>query len=368
MARGEYVEYMGHRHFIPAPLADLPGIELTGELSGLFGEAMNGIGQVEGLSKNIPYPAPLIRAYVTKEALLSSEIEGTIATLTEVMEAQGRERDPENRDVRDVLNYVDATDTTLRMLNEEKLPLVERVIREAHRVLLDSPAGEGKSPGEYRRVSVSVGRHVPPPASYIPDLMRDLERFLNADDRPPLVKAGIAHLQFETIHPFMDGNGRIGRLLIVLGLVHDGLLRVPLLYPSYYFKRFQSEYYARLDGVRTRDDWRGWLAFYLRAIHETALDTVARMGRLVETIQGYRDRIGRLSLRNADALLNAMLAAPVFDVSQLAQATGYTFAGANLIVKKLLQAGILRQHNTGRRFRSYRLEEYMNILEDDTRF
>jgi Fic family protein len=365
---GRYETHGGREHFIPSPLEVLPPLELTGELLTLFGETMGNIGRLESTADIIAYPQQIIRAYVTKEALLSSEIEGTIATLTEVMEAQNMRRNPENRDVRDVLNYVEAAWRAMEMLRQEGFPLVERVIRTAHRLLLKGTAGESKKPGVYRDGSVMVGHHVPPPAPYIPDLMRDLEKFLNSDTYPPLLKAGIAHVQFETIHPFWDGNGRIGRMLIVLTLLSDGVISRPLLYPSYYFKRFRSEYYAYLDGIRQKGDWPSWIKFYMRAVNETAKDTVKRAYMLGEAIDSFKAIIAELPVKPREFLLDKLLEAPVFSVNQLAQSMGYSFAGMNIIVKKLEGAGIVKQIDSGRRFRRYRLERYMQILEADTVF
>jgi Fic family protein len=198
--------------------------------------------------------------------------------------------------------------------------------------------------------------------------MRDLEKFLNSDTYPPLLKAGIAHAQFETIHPFWDGNGRIGRLLIVLTLLNDGVTAQPLLYPSYYFKRFRSDYYAHLDGIRRKGDWHSWLRFYLRAVNETANDMVLRMERIAEAIEAYRVQIAELSVKSGDALLDRLLEVPVFSVNQLAGSMGYSFAGANGVIKKLEEAGIVKRTGAGRRFRRYRLERYMEILEADTAF
>ena len=363
---GRYEEYGQHRHFIPGFLAELSEITLTTPVLNLFGEAMANIAKVDTLVAKIPRPQSIIRAYVTKEALLSSEIEGTITTFSEVMEAQQQSKNPESRDVQDVLNYINATEQALAMLREEDLPLVERVIKQAHRILLGGTSYESKTPGEYRKVAVFVGQHVPPTAQYIPTLMQDLERFINSDTYPPLIKAGIAHVQFETIHPFLDGNGRIGRLLIVLGLVADGLQSEPILYPSYYFKRFRSEYYANLDGVRRKGDWESWLKFYLRAISETAIDTEIRMNRLVNVVDTYKENLA--SITRSTKLLDILLASPIFNITQLAKELGYSYVGASALVQKLEKAGIVKQYNQKRRFKRYRLEEYMSILESDTAF
>jgi Fic family protein len=365
---GRYEIFDGRRHFIPSLLGTLPVLEMSGEVLSLFGEAMENIGKLENAAASAAYPRQIVRAYVMKEALMSSEIEGTVTTFSEVMEARHANRTTENRDVRDVLNYIEAAWKAVKMLQEEGLPLVERVVRTAHEHLLRGTAGESKNPGVYRDGSVMVGKHVPPPASYISDLMRDLEKFLNSDAYPPLLKAGIAHVQFETIHPFWDGNGRIGRLLIVLTLLNDGVIAQPLLYPSYYFKRFRSDYYAYLDGIRRKGDWRSWLRFYLRAVNETASDMALRMERIAEAIEAYRVQIAELSVKSGDALLDRLLEVPVFSVNQLAESMGYSFAGANGVIKKLEEAGIAKRTGAGRRFRRYRLERYMEILEADTAF
>lgn len=365
---GRYEELAGYRHFIPNPLSELPEIRLSKELLELYGETMHNLGRIDALSGSLPDSRALVKAYVMKEALLSSEIEGTVATLTEVMAAEQPGMRSENRDTQDVLNYFEATGRALQMLKADGLPLVERVIKAAHRILLDTDAGQGKTPGEYRKQSVAVGRHIPPAAPYIPDLMKDLERFINGDASAALLKAGIAHVQFETIHPFLDGNGRIGRLLIVLGYIHDGLLREPLIYPSYYFKRFRSEYYASLDGVRLKGDWLGWLRFYLRAINETATDTEIRAGKLLKVTHEYREYIDGMSIKKARQLLPALLEYPVFNIGQLARKIEVSYPTANAIVKKLEGVGIVKQRSTQRRNKSYRLEKYMDILEDDTNF
>lgn len=366
---GVYEELAGCRYFIPAPLAELPELKLSGESAELYGEAMLHLGRVDALAASLPDARALVKAYVLKESLLSSEIEGTVTTLTKVMRAAGSPRaKSEDRDTQDVVNYFKSANKALQMLRQENLPLAERVVKTAHAVLLDTEAGRSKTPGEYRKLPVAVGRHIPPPANRIPDLMKDLEAFLNANTYPPLLKAGIAHAQFETIHPFLDGNGRIGRLLIVLGFVHDGILHEPLIYPSYYFKRFRSEYYDRLDRVRLQDDWNGWLDFYLRAIKATAVDTEERMNRLIRLIQEYRKLLGDLSIRKSAPILSALLDNPVFGIAQLAEATGLSYPTAGLAVKKLERIGVLRQQSAQKRNKTYRLEQYMNILEEDTLF
>jgi Fic family protein len=213
-----------------------------------------------------------------------------------------------------------------------------------------------------------VGQPVPLPAPYIPELMRDLERFLNTNTYPPLIKTGLGHAQFEIIHPFSNGNGRIGRLLIILGLINDGLLSFPFLCPSYYFKRFRNEYYAYLDGVKLKGDWLSWLKFYLEAINETAIDTVARVDNIIRVIKTYKKQFTDFDFRDSETLLNTMLATPVFSVTQLARDSGYSFVGASVIVKKLEHVGVVKQRRFMNRYKTYCLEEYMLILEADTAF
>ena len=365
---GRYEMLDGREYFIPQPLALLPLLESTGDVLTLFGETMKSFGKLENAIASIRYPRQVVRAYVTNEAFLSSEIEGIVTTLSDVMEAQAEYGDPQNlknKNVREVLNCTEATLTAVRMLREERLPLGEKVIKTAHKLLLKEPTDESKNPGMYRDGSVTTEGHAPPPAQYVPDLMGDLEAFLNADIYPPLLKAGMAHAQFEMIRPFEDGNGRMGRLLIVLALLQGNVISVPMLYPSSYFKRFRSEYCTHLDGVREKGEWRSWMIFYLRAMNETACNAVNRIKRITEVIESCRERIARLSVKSEDSILDKLLDSPIFHVNQLAKSLSYTFSGANTIVKKLEKGKVVKQMHTARQFRRYRLEDYMQVLESD---
>jgi Fic family protein len=368
---GRYENLNGQEHFIPQPLALLPLLDATGDLLTLFGETMKSIGKLENAVASMPHSQQVVRAYVIKEALFSSEIEGIAAALADVMEAQseyGDPQNPKNKNVRDVLNCVESAWTAVRMLDEENFPLGEEVIKTAHQFLLKGTAGESKSPGMYRDGSVVAGRCAPPPAQYVPDLMSDLETFLNTDTYPPLLKAGIAHAQFEAIHPFWDGNGRIGRLLIILTLLNDRVISVPLLYPSRYFKRFRSEYYARLDDIRENGDWQSWMRFYLRALKETTSDAADRVARVINVIESFQERIAGLQVRSGDVVLGKLLESPMFHVNQVARSLSYSFSGANTVIKKLERGKVVKQTHTARQFRRYRLEDYMRVLEDDAPF
>ncbi|MBL8677447.1 MAG: Fic family protein, partial [Alphaproteobacteria bacterium] len=261
------------RYFIPHSLPPFhPPLELSPELMSLYGEASFRLGQLNEMSQRLPDSSRFVKAYVIKEALLSSAIEGIHTTLIDVFTRPIGES-KSNKSTQLVVNYTRSLDSSLKMIREEGLPISSRVILKAHEILMTAGEGDKFSPGAYRKQSVRVGQFIPPPAIEVPRLMSELEKYINtSSDLPSLIKAGLAHAQFETIHPFLDGNGRIGRLLIVLMLIESGLLDAPILYPSYYFKKRHAEYYQRLDNIRLQGDFEGWLAYYLRGIKESALD------------------------------------------------------------------------------------------------
>ncbi len=226
-------------YFIPHPLPLMnPPLEVNAKMLSLYGEASFALGQLNEMSQRLPDPKRFIRAYVMKEALLSSAIEGIHTSLIDIFTYSLGDSKP-SKNTQLVLNYTNALDTSLNMLTEG-LPIVTRVILKAHETLLNAGEGDKANPGNFRKQSVRVGNLVPPLAQEVPNLINDLEKYIKEpSDTPSLIKAGLAHVQFETIHPFLDGNGRIGRLLIVLMLINDGLLKLPIIYPSYYFKRVQ---------------------------------------------------------------------------------------------------------------------------------
>ncbi|MBM3522702.1 MAG: Fic family protein, partial [Alphaproteobacteria bacterium] len=293
---GRYVrQATGYRAFIPAPLPPWdPPLDLGGELQRLLSEADRALGRLDGSVLTLPNPDLFVFMYVRKEAVFSSQIEGTQSSLQDLLAAEADLFDESMpRDVDEVIAYVRAMTHGLARLDE--LPVSVRLIREIHRELMKDMRGGTLEPGELRRSQNWIGPRgstpstasfVPPPHEEVPTALGALETFLHAEDGlPPLVKIALAHVQFETIHPFLDGNGRTGRLLITFLLTERGILHKPVLYLSHYFKRWRPEYYGHLQTVRTRGDWEGWLAFFLRGVVEVATeaaDTARRIQRLRE--------------------------------------------------------------------------------------
>ncbi len=325
----------------------------------------------------LPNPELFIAMYVKKEALLSSQIEGTRASLQGILEfeADGMPRDDIN-EVKEVIHYVKAMDFGLARLKD--LPFSSRLIREIHAILLAGVKGRDKTPGEYRRSQNWIGGSgariaeavfVPPPADAIEELMSDLEKFIHAEDGlPPLVKIALIHAQFETIHPFLDGNGRIGRLLITFYLCGQGILSRPLLYLSHYLKKNRQLYYDRLQAVRTEGDWEGWVGFFLRGVREVSLeatDTARQIidlkSRLGETLLANR-RSGLSSLR----LLDLGFAMPLLDVPLIAARLAVSRQSATQLVDHFLSLGILREITGKKRYRKFIFKEYVDLIAQGT--
>lgn len=366
---GHYEAFGEHKHFVPKPLPPDPAFQMDAEMISLYGEAMQSLGRLDEVGTRIPSKRQFIDVYVAKEAVLSSEIEGIYTTLTEVLEFNARKKMRENRNVEDVLNYLDAMGHALNMVREQGLPLTNRVIRESHHVLLAGARGQNKTPGEYRKVPVFVGKLVPPPAHYVPDMIRDLEVFINEDSTcEPLIRVGLAHVQFETIHPFLDGNGRIGRLLIVLMMVEYGLLKEPIFYPSFYFKKFRSEYYSRLDAVRVKGDYEGWIKYFLRGVKESADDVVARAWRVDTLIREASERIEATLGRNRVKglkLLDTLCHNPVMSISDVAETIKTTYPPAKKLVDQFVEMGILQPEEGRQRNQSFKFKTYLDALERD---
>lgn len=366
---GDYQRFGELEHFTPAQLPPVPALEMDGETIDLFGRAMQELGRVDEMLHRLPDSKRFLRAYVTKEALLSSEIEGIHTTLTHVFGYNKTGKTSRDKNVRLVVNYVKALDRGIAMIREENLPIVSRMICECHRVLLSGTEDDGATPGSYRIGSVRVGQLIPPPAQKVKDLIANLEKFINADNSlPPLVKAGIAHVQFETIHPFFDGNGRIGRLLIVLMLIQERLLSEPLLYPSYYFKKYRSDYYARLDNVRVKGDWEGWNKYYLQGIVSTASDSLAR-AKEVETLETNCNNVIRASnlaaKEDALLLLAHLFQNPVITISDAATWTGKAYNTAKVLVDGFVKLKILTAEDDRKRNKRYEFSRYIDALNKD---
>ena len=358
-------------YFIPYPLPPTnPPLELNPEIMMLYGEASFSLGQLNEMAKRLPDLKRFIKAYVIKEALLSSAIEGIHTTFIDVLSQPMTEVKP-NKDTQLVLNYTKSIDVSLKMIKEDGLPIVSRVILAAHKTLMSVGEGDKASPGQFRKQSVRVGSLVPPPAPEIPELMAELEKYINDNSGlPPLIKAGLVHLQFETIHPFLDGNGRIGRLLIVLMLIESGLLEAPILYPSYYFKKHHMEYYQRLDSVRTKGDFEGWITYYLRAIRDSGLDAHRRakeIEHLEAELKALIDSDSRFtkSRETANAVLNIFFQSPIATINEISERTSRSYNTANNIVVQFMNLGLVSENSEQKRNKTYRLEPYLKLLEKE---
>ena len=362
------------RAFVPAPLPPNPPLRLGGPLQRRMESAVLALGRLDSVSVLLPDEGLFIYSYVRKEAVLSSQIEGTQSSLADLLffeldEAPGVPRD----DAREVSNYVAALRHGLRRLREG-FPLSNRLIREVHGVLMSGGRGAHADPGEFRRSQNWIGGSrpgdavfVPPPHTAVQDCMAALERFLHddADGLPIVVKAGAAHVQFETIHPFLDGNGRVGRLLVSLLLGHAGVLRQPLLYLSLFLKQHRQEYYRLLDHVRRTGDWEAWLGFFLEGVETTAQSAVSTARRLDRTFRRNYDRIRADAGRRAGSVLRvheALKARVVVSLRAAARATGLTFPTVSRAMDLLVDYGIARELTGAARNRVYAYGEYLAIL------
>jgi Fic family protein len=363
------------RAFVPAPLPPDPPLEVTPARRKLLEEATLALGRLDSITLLLPDPELFLYAYVRREAVLSSQIEGTQSTLTQLMlfeleESPGVPFD----DVVEVSNYVAALDHGVARL-KEGFPLSNRLFREMHAVLLSRGRGSNKDPGEFRRSQNWIGGtrpgnalFVPPPPHLVPECMADLERFLHDENNPypSVLKAALAHVQFETIHPFLDGNGRIGRLLIAFILHHDGILSRPLLYLSLYFKRHRDTYYRLLDRVRTEGDWEAWTDFFLEGVRDTAGNAVETARRLIALFEADQQKIQTLG-RSASSTLRvfqAFKARPLLTVGRISERTGLSFPAANQAVARLAELGIVREITGRRRERAYAYDQYVAILNE----
>jgi Fic family protein len=363
------------RAFVPAPLPPDPPLEITPARRKLLEEATLALGRLDSITLLLPDPELFLYSYVRREAVLSSQIEGTQSTLTQLMlfELEGSPGVPFD-DVVEVSNYVAALDHGVARL-KEGFPLSNRLFREMHTVLLSRGRGSNKDPGEFRRSQNWIGGtrpgnalYVPPPPHLVPECMADLERFLHDENNPypSVLKAALAHVQFETIHPFLDGNGRIGRLLIAFILHHDGILSRPLLYLSLYFKRHRDTYYRLLDRVRTEGDWEAWTDFFLEGVRDTAGNAVETARRLIALFDVDQQKIQTMG-RSASSTLRvfqAFKARPILTVGRISERTGLSFPAANQAVARLEALGIVREITGRRRERAYAYDQYVAILNE----
>lgn len=366
---------LAYASFVPQPLPPDPPITLTDEGVELLIAAHRQLAVLEGLAARIPNMELFMSMYVRKEALLSSQIEGTQATLDDVL-------DPlldvnANRDVADVVNYIRATEFALRRRRE--LPLCSRLIREMHGVLMEGVRGQEKYPGEFRRTQNWIGgagstlknaRYVPPNVEDMNAAMSALESYMNAEEAlDPLIRTALIHYQFETIHPFLDGNGRVGRLLITLFLMEKNLLSKPALYISCFLKQNRIEYYDRMSEVRRTGNYEQWIMFFLRAVAESAADAIDIIDQLYalrgKNIVKLKENTNKKQLTTLIKLFSYIEAHPIIEVKKTAEVLGVSYNAAARAVGVLMEKGILEQREQVGKTRIYSYEGYLDILRKD---
>ncbi|MBN8482262.1 MAG: Fic family protein [Xanthomonadales bacterium] len=362
-----------YKAFVPDPLPPQPPVDFAqADLVARKERADQALGRLDGITLMLPDPQLFLHQYVRKEALLSSQIEGTQSSLSDLLlheldAAPGVPLD----DVEEVSNYVAAMDHGLRRLRDDDFPLSLRLLCEMHALLLQGSRGANRQPGRFRSGQVWVGgaspavaTFVPPPPEALDTLLAAFEHFLHDTSVPPLVKAALAHVQFETIHPFSDGNGRLGRLLIALILCNEGVLREPSLYLSLYFKQRRAEFYERLDSVRVRGDWEGWLGYFLDGVAETANQAVDTAQRLLNLLARDRARIATLGARagNVGLVFDEFARRVALSVPQVAPRIALTPPTIRAAVRTLQELDIVNELTGQQRHRVFAYREYLDIL------
>ena len=366
---------MAYPSFRPAPLPPNPPIALSGELVAKLVDANKKLAALDGLSARIPNMDLFVSMYVRKEALLSSQIEGTQCTLDDILNPLMEENT--NRNVSDVVNYIKATEFALNRLHS--LPLCNRLIKETHAVLMEGVRGQEKSPGEFRYSQNWIGgqgstirnaRYIPPNPEDMQTAMSDLEKYMNGDDSlDPLIQAALIHYQFETTHPFLDGNGRVGRLLITLFLMEKGILSHPALYISYFLKMNRIEYYDRMTQVRKTGDYEQWVMFFLQALSDSAGDAIQTIDALTALHNQSVAKLGAFSKRqqtNLFKLFAYIETNPIIDIQKTAAALGLSYNTVSKMVTILVDEGILRQTDKAGKAKIYSYADYLDILRKDT--
>ena len=375
---GIYVDNLtgeaAYQSFKPNPLPPIPEIEMDEEMVKLLVDANKQLVKLDTASQLITNADLFISMYVRKEALISSQIEGTQCTLDDVL-------DPEveanaNLDVSDVINYVKATQYALKRL--ERLPLCCRLIREIHEVLMENVRGQDKTPGEFRHSQNWIGpancslkdaRYIPPNVEDMQTAMSHLEKYINENvDYDPLIRVALIHYQFETIHPFLDGNGRIGRLLILLYLMEQGLLAKPVIYISYFLKKNQIEYYDRISEVRRTGNFEQWIRFFLEAVSKAASDSLETIHQLSMLHDANIEKLPKTtrSKDNLRAVFDYIEQYPIIDIKRTAKELEVSYNTVAAAVRKLVEFGILQETTNAARNRVFAYEAYLAILRKDT--
>ena len=374
---GRYImQPSGYRAFIPAPLPPDPPVQIAGELQLLLSQADRALGRLDGSIQTLPHPDLFVYMYVRKEAVLSSQIEGTQSSLQDVLAAEAKILAPDRpKDVDEVVNYVRAMNHGLKRLAE--LPVSVRLIREIHTELLQGVRGSHLTPGELRTSQNWIGpggctlneaSFVPPPPHEVPQKLAELEKFLHTNTGLPLlIEIGLAHAQFETIHPFLDGNGRIGRLLITFLLCERQVLLKPVLYLSYFFKRYRQQYYEQLQSVRDAGTWEQWLTFFLKGVVEVSGQATDTARRILDLREAHRraitESLGRAA-GNGHRVLEHLYEHPIVSVNEVQGLIATTYPAANDLVARMVDIDILREVTGQARNRKFIYQTYIQLFND----
>jgi Fic family protein len=375
---GNYVmQPTGYRAFMPKPLPPHPRLKIEGDLQNLLSKADMALARLDGMAEILPNVDLFIAMFVKKEALLSSQIEGTQASLEDLFEFESGERLDNVNDVTDVVNYIKALNHGIERLAD--LPMSLRLIKEIHALLLKGTRGSARRPGEFKKTQNWIGppaatlneaTFIPPPPHEAMQAMGDLERYMHDKAKlPPLIDCSLLHYQFETIHPFLDGNGRMGRLLITFFLYWKGCLHKPLLYLSYYFKRNRQEYYDRLNMVRNTGNFEQWVEFFLRGIIETSGAAIETARKILELQSTHRKLLWekKISSPIAVGILERLFYTPAVSINETAKQFGVSYQAASTLVNQLEKAGILKEVTGRKRDKRYVYDDYLKILADGTK-
>jgi Fic family protein len=369
----------GFSAFIPNPLPPEPPIKYDEELQLLLSEADRALARLDGIATVLPNPDLFITMYVKKEALLSSQIEGTQASLEGILEYEADLIPKEDiNEIKEVINYIKALNYGIERLKE--LPMSLRLIREIHGILLQDTRGSDRSPGEFRKsqnwiappgvVSLNEATFIPPPPDLVTGTMGELEEFFHSKDAiPPLVKIALIHAQFETIHPFLDGNGRIGRLLITFYLSWKGILSKPLLYLSFYLKKNRTAYYDLLMGIRTKGLWENWIKFFLTGISETSAEATHTAREVIRLKEDLITKLYENSLSSIYAikLIDALFETPLINTEDVIEKLNVSKETANTLVRKFEDLGILKEITGKQRYKKYIFKNYVDIIARGTK-
>jgi len=360
----------GYSAFIPAPLPPNPPINLTGKLMQLLSAADMALGRLDGAGAVLPNPDLFVAMYVRQEAVYSSQIEGTQSTLDDVLQFESGAHNEQPKDIEEVVNYIRAMNYGLQRLTE--FPISLRVIREIHERLMLGVRGNNKQPGEFRKsqnwiggTTIATASFIPPPVHEMTIALRNLEDFIHSDtDLPPLIHCGILHAQFETIHPFLDGNGRVGRLLITFMLCQKQILHLPLLYLSHFFKKHRSLYYEKLTNIRVNGDWEGWLEFFLEGVSEVSKEAASTAKLILDLQEQHRRQIrSEISgATNGMVLLDFLFKNPIITVRMAEQHLNCAYVTASKLIEQFVELGLLRETTGTKRNRRFRYEPYLQIF------